>query len=170
MIYLTTINASYESNYFPDTKVEFVRRVVKNPMGETIEGVFANFSPYSLLEVVLPKEYWDRTDKDQFIYCLDQLRIKFQQNQNIFEIKLLEDHHLLIDNGINTLHGVVLDSKAILEKQINDILHTSSAQKGRFYGYTWHHTENLGEMQLIPDFIHKKVRHTGGKHIWGADR
>jgi len=169
-IYLKTINSGHESKYFPDTKVKFNKRKVKNPIGETLEGVFADFTPYSMFEVILPKEYWNKSDKEQFNYCLDQLRNQFGSNQNLFKKKLLDDHHLLIDNGINTLHGVVLNSKAILDKQVNDILKTSSAQQGRFYGYTWHHTENLGEMELIPDFIHKKVRHTGGKHIWGADR
>lgn len=167
---IKTINSSYENTFFPKTKVKFHRKQVTNPAGEIIEGVFSDFSSYSLLEVILPKSYWDSSDKDQFNYCLDQLRIHFQSNKMAFEKKLISDHHLLIDNGINTLHGVVLDSKAILDKQVNDILKTSSAQQGRFYGYTWHHTENLGEMQLIPDFIHKKVRHTGGKHIWEADR
>lgn len=170
IIHLKTINAGLESKYFPNTKVKFNKKKVKNPTGEIIEGVFADFSPYSLFQVVLPKSYWDSSDKDQFNYCLDQLRNQFQSKQRAYETKLVADHHLLIDNGINTLHGEVLDSNAILDKQVKDILKTSSAQQGRFYGYTWHHTENLGEMQLIPDFIHKKVRHTGGKHIWGADR
>ena len=169
-IQLKTINSGYENSFFPKTKVEFLRKQVTNPAGENIEGVFANFSPYSLFKVILPKIYWDKSDKEQFNYCLIQLRNQFRSNQKSYESKLVADHHLLIDNGINTLHGEVLNSKAILDKQVNDILNTSSAQQGRFYGYTWHHTESLGEMQLIPDFIHKKVRHTGGKHIWGADR
>lgn len=169
-IHLKTINAAREDKYFPDTKVKFNKREVKNSVDEILEGVFADFSPYSMFEVILPQEYWNKSDKDQFSYCLDQFRNEFQDKQKIFEKKLLNDHHLLIDNGINTLHGIILDSNAILEKQINDILNTSSSQQGRFYGYTWHHTENLGEMQLIPDYIHSKVRHTGGKHIWGTDR
>ncbi len=169
-IQIKTINSSYENTYFPNTKVKFRRKIVKNPTGEKVEGVFADFSPYSLFQLILPKEYWDKSDKDQFNYCLDKLRNRFQNKQKTFEMKLVADHHLLIDNGINTFHGVVLDSKAILNKQVNDILNSNSAQQGRFYGYTWHHTENLGEMQLIPDFIHGKVRHTGGKHIWGSDR
>mgnify|MGYP005990231097 CR=1 FL=1 len=167
---IKTINSSYENTFFPKTKVKFHRKQVTNPAGDIIEGIFADFSYYSLFEVILPKLYYDSSDKEQFNYCLDQLKNRFRTKQKAFEKKLVADHHLLIDNGINTLHGVVLDSKSILEKQLNDILKTSSVQQGRFYGYTWHHTENLGEMQLIPDFIHKKVRHTGGKHIWGADR
>lgn len=170
MIQLNTRNSKYENEYYPGTKVKFRRRRVQNPNGETLEGVFADFSAYSIFEVILPQAYWDRSDKEQFNYCLDQLRNHFRSNQRGFERKLLSEHHLLIDNDLNTLHGKVLDSSEILEKQVNDIINTKSVQKGRFYGYTWHHTENLGEMQLVPDFIHKLVSHDGGKKVWGADR
>jgi hypothetical protein len=169
-IQIRKINSSYENTYFPNTKVKFRRKIVKNPTGEIVEGVFADFSPYSLFQLILPKEYWSKTDEEQFKFCLRQLKVHFQSNKLTFEKKLVADHYLLIDNDINTLNGEILDSKAILKKQVNDILKTSSKQKGRFYGYTWHHTENLGEMQLIPDFIHKLVSHIGGKNIWGADR
>jgi hypothetical protein len=111
-----------------------------NPIGGILDGVFTDFTPYSMFEVILPKNYWDKKDKDQFNFCLDEFRIQFLKKQKAYEIKLVADHHLLIKNGINTLHAVKLDSKAILEKQVNDILKTSSAQQGRFYGYTWHHT------------------------------
>jgi hypothetical protein len=168
--HLKTINSKYENNYFPNTKVMFSKRQIKNPSGENIEGVFADFSPYSLFKVILPKSYWNKSDKDQFVFCLKEFTKNFQSNQIAFEKKLVNEHHLLIDNDLNVFKGVVMDSKVMLNKQVNDILNTTSGQQGRFFGYTWHHTENLGEMQLIPDFIHAKVRHTGGKHIWGADR
>lgn len=34
-------------------------------------------------------------------------------------------------------------------------------------GYTWHHTEVKGKMQLVDGGIHYICRHTGGKSIWG---
>ena len=34
-------------------------------------------------------------------------------------------------------------------------------------GYTWHHTERSGKMQLVPTKIHMENRHTGGQAIWG---
>jgi RHS repeat-associated protein len=37
-------------------------------------------------------------------------------------------------------------------------------------GYTWHHNENVGEMQLVDQVIHSKTGHTGGKNIWGGGR
>ncbi|WP_458097110.1 DUF4781 domain-containing protein [Roseomonas sp. WA12] len=34
--------------------------------------------------------------------------------------------------------------------------------------WTWHHTENPGELLLVPRGIHAAVKHTGGKKIWGG--
>lgn len=35
-------------------------------------------------------------------------------------------------------------------------------------GFTWHHHEEPGKMQLVPQEIHEKARHTGGRSIWGG--
>ncbi|MGC6359031.1 HNH endonuclease [Bisgaard Taxon 45] len=35
-------------------------------------------------------------------------------------------------------------------------------------GYTWHHNEETGKMQLVDSSIHAKTGHTGGKAIWGG--
>lgn len=35
-------------------------------------------------------------------------------------------------------------------------------------GYTWHHNEEQGKMQLIKTEDHQANRHTGGKAIWGG--
>ena len=37
-------------------------------------------------------------------------------------------------------------------------------------GYTWHHTEKPGVLQLIPTDLHEAVRHTGGKAIERAGK
>ncbi|MEI7247060.1 HNH endonuclease [Pectobacterium carotovorum] len=37
-------------------------------------------------------------------------------------------------------------------------------------GYTWHHNEEPGKMQLISTEDHQNNRHTGGKAIWGGGR
>ena len=34
-------------------------------------------------------------------------------------------------------------------------------------GWTWHHNENEGIMQLVNAETHKMARHTGGNSIWG---
>ncbi len=35
-------------------------------------------------------------------------------------------------------------------------------------GYTWHHNEETGKMQLVDSDTHAKTGHTGGKTIWGG--
>lgn len=35
-------------------------------------------------------------------------------------------------------------------------------------GYTWHHNEETGKMQLVDSDVHAKTGHTGGKTIWGG--
>ncbi len=35
-------------------------------------------------------------------------------------------------------------------------------------GYTWHHNEEIGKMQLVDTDIHIQTRHTGGRNIWGG--
>lgn len=35
-------------------------------------------------------------------------------------------------------------------------------------GYTWHHNEETGKMQLVDSETHAKTGHTGGKSIWGG--
>ncbi|MCR4782556.1 MAG: HNH endonuclease [Lachnospiraceae bacterium] len=35
-------------------------------------------------------------------------------------------------------------------------------------GYTWHHNEQLGKMELVKTDIHDMAKHTGGRAIWGG--
>ena len=35
-------------------------------------------------------------------------------------------------------------------------------------GYTWHHNEEKGKMQLVDSDTHARTGHTGGKAIWGG--
>lgn len=35
-------------------------------------------------------------------------------------------------------------------------------------GYTWHHNEEKGKMQLVDSGVHANTGHTGGKTIWGG--
>ena len=86
---IKTINAHLENSYYPNTKVKFQKRQVKDATGNKIEGVFADFTAYNLFTVTLPQSYWNKTDKDQFNYCLGELRTAFQANPKSFEKKLV---------------------------------------------------------------------------------
>ncbi|MBO2930305.1 MULTISPECIES: HNH endonuclease [Pseudomonadaceae] len=35
-------------------------------------------------------------------------------------------------------------------------------------GYTWHHHQDSGRMQLVPELIHSKTGHIGGEAMGGG--
>lgn len=35
-------------------------------------------------------------------------------------------------------------------------------------GYTWHHSQHPGELQLVNEEIHAQTGHTGGRELWGG--
>ena len=35
-------------------------------------------------------------------------------------------------------------------------------------GYTWHHHQDSGRMQLVDQKVHRQTGHTGGRHLWGG--
>lgn len=35
-------------------------------------------------------------------------------------------------------------------------------------GYTWHHAQHPGELQLVDEQIHAETGHTGGRELWGG--
>jgi len=47
-------------------------------------------------------------------------------------------------------------------KQLKDI--TSGSE--RIQGFTWHHHQEIGRMQLIPRAIHEEIDHVGGMSMW----
>lgn len=47
-------------------------------------------------------------------------------------------------------------------------IHDTSVSK--ISGYTWHHNEELGKMELVKEDIHGQSEHSGGKGIWGGGR
>ena len=49
------------------------------------------------------------------------------------------------------------------EDQLDDIEHGQTPE-----GYTWHHSEEKGKMQLVDYDTHMRTGHTGGRNIWGG--
>lgn len=56
-------------------------------------------------------------------------------------------------------------AKQFSEEQLDQIKNGETPD-----GYTWHHSEEHGEMQLISTEDHQNNRHTGGKAIWGGGK
>jgi filamentous hemagglutinin len=65
-------------------------------------------------------------------------------------------------------------SKAIQQGQVKVSGFTSaqlqqiSEGAKKIDGYTWHHHQDSGRMQLVPELIHKKTGHAGGEAMGGG--
>jgi hypothetical protein len=64
----------------------------------------------------------------------------------------------------------VVDSSEKLNEQFTDRqleqIHVGDTPEG----FTWHHHQESGRMQLVDSDIHRRTGHTGGKEIWGGGR
>ena len=56
-----------------------------------------------------------------------------------------------------------LDKEQFTHRQLEQIENGDKPE-----GYTWHHHEDKGRMQLVDSEIHAKTPHTGGRSIWGG--
>ena len=136
--YVITRNESLEGDNHPITGVPFERKTVE-VNGENIEGVFPVFD--AIYEDKLPKDMYEKSDKEQFKECNNQLYKDIEQYpvlKNQFNEEQLEQ----IKDG--TIDGTAPD------------------------GYVWHHNEEAGKMQLVDFETHAKTGHTGGRSIWGG--
>lgn len=136
--YVITRNESLEGDNHPITGVAFERKTVE-VNGENIEGVFPVFD--AIYEAKLPKDMYEKSDREQFKECNNQLYKDIEQYpvlKNQFNEEQLEQ----IKDG--TIDGTAPD------------------------GYVWHHNEEAGKMQLVDFDTHAKTGHTGGRSIWGG--
>ena len=53
--------------------------------------------------------------------------------------------------------------KRLTKKQIDDLFDGKTPS-----GYTWHHHQDAGKLQLVEEEIHAKTYHCGGYSIWGG--
>lgn len=68
--------------------------------------------------------------------------------------------------------GVYFDSylKDVMKfntEQINAIKASATSKVEKIPGYTWHHHQETGRMQLVDEAVHSAVNHTGGTKFWG---
>lgn len=91
-----------------------------------------------------------------------------------FEAELTENQYLLSDQthiqeaNLQLYHAIqtnpaLADTLGLNQTEING-LQSSGAPEG----YTWHHHEEPGKLELIDEEIHKQTGHTGGREIWGG--
>ena len=56
-----------------------------------------------------------------------------------------------------------LDPEQFTDRQLEQIRNGDKPE-----GYTWHHHEERGRMQLVDSEIHRQTPHVGGRNLWGG--
>ena len=135
---LKTINQNLEGAKHQETGIEFVRRYLDFSDGTHLTGVFPKFQ--SAVDIELPPELYKASFSDQKEYLKKALKEMAEDEVGERELKRFFD-----DDAI----------KAIKEGVIPE-------------GFTWHHNEQEGLMQLVDESIHAATAHTGGMAVWGA--
>ena len=89
-----------------------------------------------------------------------------------FETSLPEDRYLESDyqhfkDCNEQLHRAyengTLDPDQFTDRQLEQIRNGDKPE-----GYTWHHHEEPGRMQLVDADIHRQTSHVGGRSLWGG--
>ncbi|TXJ25260.1 hypothetical protein EPJ65_10660 [Brachyspira aalborgi] len=94
----------------------------------------------SKFEVKLPKNLWLESDAKQFTYAVNELKKDLVKNP-ILKMKFNKETLKAIENS----------------------------QKGRIQGFTWHHHQKEGVLQLVDRTTHQaNIPHKGGRAIWGG--
>jgi hypothetical protein len=92
----------------------------------------------SAFKLKLPKRLHQASDYDQFTSSTKFLREQIKKTPEL--------------------------GKKFTPEQLSDI----AKGKDKVRGYTWHHNEDVGVMELVEEGVHGKTGHTGGKNIWGG--
>lgn len=92
----------------------------------------------SAFDARVPKDLLNASDVQQFKCCTQQLQKVVEQNPNM--------------------------AKQFNPRQLEQIKNGEP----RISGYTWHHTEHKGKIQLVNYEEHAKTHHTGGRAVWGG--
>ena len=134
---ITTINQHYEGQEHPETGVPYERTKVTLPDGTVVEGVFPKFEPAA--EVTL-----DENAEGNY----EGHRNKHEKQANA---KLKE----MVENDPEL-------RQKFTPEQLEQINNGDTPD-----GYTWHHHQEPGRMQLVDSETHAQTGHTGGYALWG---
>lgn len=124
--------------------VLFSERIITLQSGVKVKGVFAKFP--SIFKINLPKQNYLDTDVKQMNYAF----LKFQRK-------------LALDPTLQKMFP-----KDVVEEILSRKLKRVNEPIYGIKGYIWHHSEQMGVLELVPTELHNSVKHTGGKAIWGG--
>lgn len=133
------INERYKDMENPDTGIRYVEKTI-TVNGVEITVVVPEFP--SIFDVEIPPEIWEKGDTAIFKYCTEKLKEYLDANPK---------------------------AKANFTSEQLDIIEkicSGEIRNPRIPGFTWHHSEIPGKMQLVDFKIHFDTRHTGGDFLW----
>lgn len=98
----------------------------------------------------------------------------FPKFPSVYDTKLPSEQYKASDavqfNTCNQKLKESVNNNPDLRSKFNDRQLEQIENGDRPSGYTWHHNEKKGRMQLVPTDVHSKTPHTGGRSIWGGGR
>ncbi|MFC5559855.1 HNH endonuclease [Ureibacillus thermophilus] len=96
----------------------------------------------------------------------------FPQFDSVFDVQLPENMYLDTDyqqfSYANEQLKEAIQHNPELAKQFNDLQLEQIKAGETPDGFTWHHSEEVGKLQLVDERIHALTGHTGGRTIWGG--
>ena len=96
----------------------------------------------------------------------------FPEFESVFDTKLSKENYNATDKNqfkeCNSKLKETVQNDKILRENFNEQQLEMIENGETPRGYTWHHNERIGEMQLVKTDVHNKTAHTGGKAIWGG--
>jgi hypothetical protein len=96
----------------------------------------------------------------------------FPEFESVFDTRLSKENYNATDKNqfkeCNSKLKETVQNDKILRENFNEQQLEMIENGETPRGYTWHHNERIGEMQLVKTDVHNKTAHTGGKAIWGG--
>lgn len=152
--FVSTRNQSLNNSTHPETGVLFeTKEIIVN--GEKKEGVFAQFD--SIYDAKISDGNLQVSDKEQFKEANKSLK------ENILAGKADET----LAGLSNDLYHSNKEEKALCDDELDNRL-VDIVEEKTPDGFTWHHSEEPGKLDLVSTEEHKKTGHTGGKNTWGG--
>lgn len=128
---------------------------------EYTDGI-PDFSKLSAFEYNLNEDELKEKNSVQFQSCNDGLSDYFSDLADIYTGEECDDP---LKNA--EYKEILKDTFKCDESEINNI-QIALEQREKPEGYTWHHAEREGVMQLVKTEIHNSGRHRGGQVIWSG--
>ena len=115
--------------------------------------------PFNSKEIVIDGNSEIGVVPDFSEYCVSEVQLP----ENLYEVRDYEQSNYCNEKLRQDLENGNLDPEQFTDRQLEQIRNGDKPE-----GYTWHHNEDLGRMQLVNSDVHDKTGHTGGRHLWGG--